>query len=323
MARFNFRQGLVRFQTDNANNPTFLQAVNGGSQIALVVSPDPTVITFAHGPTGNYTHQERQTIDPAWEGPFVNNVDYWLYWDLNLKTGERTFGHTLLQPVTAAFPPPGPQTDQHWFDLNTTTMKVYNGAVWVDKIRVFAGKYENGAVLQPYETGSQVGLNITVNSGFPLFDEDLNPVKKFNRLNQGEFITTETKLASQLARLANIRIESQFIIAEALEPIPAFSPLAYKGPRQVGLAKNTVVDFPAVGVSSEDMFAGEVRGFITQGYVENELWNWTDPSGTPVFYDSTGTLTTNVPQSWSIQQVATVVDPKVLYVDIKPLIIYG
>jgi len=323
MARFDFRQGIVRHQTDTSGNPTFLSPVSGGSQIALVVSPDPTVLTFAHTPFRNYTFQEQQSVNPAWLGPFVSNVNYWLYWDIDLLTGDRTFGHTLLEPIVSAFPPPGAQNDQHWFDLSTTTMKVYNGAVFIDKVRVFAAKYENGAIIVPFPIGSQVGINQEIDSGFILFDDEDKPVKKFNKFNQGAFITTETKIASHLSKLANFRIESQFIIAKAIENIPAFSPLAYKGPREIGLAKNTVPTFPAIGIASEDLFTSEVRGFITQGYVINDLWNWLVPAGTPIFYDSNGELTTNIPQTFSIQQVATVVDKKTIFVDVKPLIEYG
>lgn len=323
MARFEFRQGIVRHQTDTGGNPTFLQPVSGGAQVALVVSPDPTVLTLSHSLEGNYTFQETQSVNPAWVGPFVSGTDYWLYWDIDLLTGERTFGHTLLAPIVAGSAPANPQPDQHWFDLATTTMKVFNGAVFTDKVRVFAAKYESGAVLQPFPVGSQVGLNQVVDSGFLLFDDENKPVKKFNRFNQGQFITSETKISSQLARLANFRLEAQFIVAKAIEAIPAFSPLAFKGPKEVGLAKNTDPTFPAVGLSAEDLYSGEVRGFITQGYVTNELWNWTQPAGTPIFYNSLGELTTNVPQSFSVQQIATIVDPRVIYVDIKPIVLYG
>lgn len=322
MARIEFRQGIVRHQTDTLGNPTFLAPISGGSQVSLIVSPDPTIINIAHNTT-DYLFQESVTVNAAWQGPFVSGTDYWLYWDIDLLTGERTFGHTIHQPVVSSAPPPNPPTDLHWFNLANTTMNVFNGASYVEKLRVFAAKYENGAVLVPYPIGSQVGINMPVDSGFLLFDDELKPIKKFDKFNRGKFITTETKIASQLAKLANFRLEAQFIVAKAIEPIPAFSPVTYKGPREIGLAKTTNPDFPAVGLASEDLFSGEVRGFITQGYITNDSWNWTEQAGTPIFYNSLGQLTTDVPQTFSIQQVAVVVDPKVIFVDIGPLIKYA
>ena len=42
--RINFRQGIVRHQTDGADNPVFLQKV--GTNVNLLVSPDFTIVSF-------------------------------------------------------------------------------------------------------------------------------------------------------------------------------------------------------------------------------------------------------------------------------------
>lgn len=318
--RVPFRQGIIRHQTDITNNPTFLQLTAAG--VSLIVSPDPTLLTFAHGSSADYLFEERKTVVNAWPGPFTTGVDYWLYWDLDLITGNRTFGRTTVEPVDGSSQPQGNiPNDKHWFDTTESVMKVRSGNRWIEKIRVFAGKIDEGAVLVPYTTGTQVGFNSSVRAGFLIFDDEDNAVKKFDRFGRGKFITTESPLASQVSKLASFRLEAELVDAEAVEYIPQLYCITYKGPRKVGLASYTLPGFPAIGVATEEMFVGEVRSFISSGYLSSENWNWTQPPGTKIFVGVTGELTTTVPQKFSIQQVAVIVNNKTILVDVQPLIV--
>lgn len=310
--RIPFRQGIVRQQSN------FLQV--SGSAINLIVSPDPTIIAFAHS-TGNYLFEERKTVTSAWTG-FTGGPPYWLYWNIDLITGLRTFGYTKIQPVDGALAPASPQTDQHWFDINTNLMKVWNGQRWITKIRCFAGKYEGGMSLTQYPTGTQVGINTANDAGYILFDDDDKPVKKFDTFNQGRFITTETPLASQFAQAANFKLEASLELMEAIEYIPKWSAVCYKQVYKIGLASPVDPSHPAIGISNEDIYATEVRGVVTSGFVRDPNWNWPNPPETPLFVGLAGELTTAVPQQFSLQQVGYIVGPQTIFVDIHQIIIY-
>lgn len=313
--KLNFRQGIVRFQTDIVNSPTFL--ILTGTGVTLNVSPDSTILAFADG-NSDYLFEENQTIVDAWPGPF-NPVDQWLYWDVDNLTGERTFGITFRAPTFGTIQPNG-VLDDHWFNTITKKMMVYNGTRFIEKNRLFAAKLDDGGILIPYGIGSQVGLHNSVRAGLILFDEDNHPVKKFDRFGRGDFITSESPLASQQSRLANFKLENSLRDAKAVEFIPAYFCVSYVGSDQIGLASNELSNFPCIGISSEDMSIGEVRTFITNGYIKNEAWNWSAPASTKLFVGPTGEITTNVPQSFSIQSIGHIVSPTTILVNIQHLI---
>jgi hypothetical protein len=321
--RIPFRQGIIRYQTDNAApnpNPTFLEKTEGGSYIDLIVAPDPTLITFAHGDM-DYLFEEKITVRKAW-GPFTTGQDYWLYWDIDLATGQRTFGYTTIKPKTSHTEPTDKVVDLHWFDKTNMKMKVWNGAHFVEKIRVFAAEYKNGNVLKPYPLGSQVGIETVVNAGFILFDEDGNPVRNVGKRGRGiKFYTTETHFASHHSRAAIFKFESVIEHAKAIENIAAFQLVTLEGANQVGLADSRYPDKDVYGVASEDLYTGEVGPIITNGYIRNNGWNFTEPAGTRLFCGETGIITTSVPQSGFIQQVGTIVSPTAVYIDIGPQIL--
>jgi hypothetical protein len=318
MAQFNFRHGIARRQEDVGGNPTFLQ--NNGNYVDLIVQPDPTVLLVAHGVT-NYIYVENVTVVHAW-GPFGTDT-YWLYWDVDFVTGEITRGYTSLSPTYQSTPPLMPQTDQHWFDVTSMVQKVWNGTQWIEKLRVFAAQLTSGITIIPQLLGSQVGANgVVAFAGFPLMDPDGNPVQKFRRDRRGEFITTETPLSAQFARNANFRIEAAIVQGHAQESIPIYYCVAYNNYNQLVLARNTVPQFPAMGVASEDMSTGETRSFITKGFVTNELdWDFSAyPAGQPLFVGPTGELTPDVTQLTSIQRMGYVVDRNTAFISPQQII---
>jgi len=319
MARFNFRQGIVRHQTDTANNPTFLQV--NGQYVDLIVSPDPTVFVIAHL-TEDYTIVENNTVNDAW-GPFTGTTTQYLFWDVDLLTGELTRGFMDVQPITSGVEPNSPVVNQHWFDTTQTAMRVWTGSRWIIKLRVFVATYTNSSVLTPEPIGSQAGLSSIVYSGQILFDDEGKPVQKWSRMRDGKFLTSETPMSSQFHRLANFRVEAAIIQGKAAESIPIHHAVAYSGPNEISLARNTDPSQPAIGISSEGMVAEEVRSFITKGYVQNFTdWNWTEDAGTPIFVGETGELVTAPPQQWSIQRIAVVVDAVTIFVNTQDIIVY-
>lgn len=319
MARFNFRQGIVRHQTDNVGNPTHM--VVNGQFVDLVISPDPVLFVMAHL-TEDYLVTESNSVSEAW-GPFSGPGTDYLYWDIDLLDGELTRGSTTIEPIVSSSPPPSPTTDQMWFDTGNKVSKLWTGSRWVNKVRVMAGTLSNSAVLTTEPLGTQAGLSTPTTAGTILFDDEGKPVQKWTRLRDGLFLTSETPLVSQFHRLANFRVEAAILQAKAFENIPINRAIAYAGPNEIRLASNTAPDTPAIGISSEDMSTGEVRAFVTKGYVQNyNDWNWTEPAGTSIFVGLNGDLTTSPPQFWSIQRIAIVVDPVTIFVNPQDIVIY-
>lgn len=316
--RVPFRQGLVRYQTDIANNPTFLAP--SGSTVNLVVSPDPTIINFAHR-EANYLFEEKISITGAWQGPFSAGNDYWLYFDIDLLTGLRSFGHTTLEPVYSQTAPAS-VTGQHWFDLKENLMKFFNGTAWQECIRVFAAKYDEGTVMVPYPIGSQVGLLQVSYPGFIMFDDEENPVRKFRRGRRSEFLTTESVLATHLSTGAiNFAFETALHIVQAVEPIPEYYLITSKGIDQVGVASHLNQTSPIIGMVREDVSTGQFITYVPRGVVTHEEWNWNVSPGTPLFCGATGQVTLSVPQSGTIQQIGYVLTKKTIFLDTGHMIV--
>lgn len=303
--RISFRQGIV--QAPNA----FLQA-NGATVNLSIASPALVLAAVADG-TANYLITERSTVTSAWTGPFVSGTDYWLYWDINPISGVRTFGHTLLEPAEGNSAPLSPANDQHWFDTTQTKMKVWNSVAgrWVNKIRVFAGKYQSGttfvsmSINAPSYVGTQIGVleNVPVDAGALVFDLNGDPMKRSN----GTFFTTEDVVTASLASASAIKVGAVIIEAVATTNIPAYSIVTFSGFHQVALATNIMMTEGAFGMIETDAVIGDVVHVVLQGVVTNPAWDWTAQGVNNALYvSSTGSLTTTPPPNPVV--VGTVVD---------------
>ncbi len=91
--RIDFRQGIIKYPFTN-NQQTFL--IKQGSYVTLSTDNGIIDYTTIHGDQ-DYLFTETSNVPNAW-GPFDPNTDYWLYFDINLLTGVRTFGSTKLIP---------------------------------------------------------------------------------------------------------------------------------------------------------------------------------------------------------------------------------
>lgn len=333
----NFRQGIVQQALTGGGQPAFLSLV--GTGVNLIASAlNPTIITFAQGQS-DYLFQEASNITNAWAGPFTGSTNAWLYWDINLLSGVRTFDSTLYLPVESANPPTQSTTnglsytslqlDQHWFDTVNFLMKVWNGAIWVVKIRAFAGSIRGGTLVQN-STGTQVGLaNVQINAGYLLYDENNQPVKKYQPFNLGEFITTTSPLASQFSHLQNYRLESAIQTAVASGTVAQYKAVCYSAADQVSAASCNFVSpaKPAIGVVTQPIYAGQVTDFVVAGFVVDPLGqfntNYTYIVGSYVFVDVNGFMApAPCPSTGSAQRIGIVVDPYTIYVNIQPQIIY-
>ena len=314
-----FRQGIVKHQLDTNSHPAFLQKINGGQYISLVISPTPAVINFSYSTT-DYLFEETRTVTNAW-GPFSGSVSCWLYWDIDMLSAVRTFGSTLYAPIYSGTAPYNPQNDQHWFNTTTTTMMVWNGTRWDERIRCFAAEYQNGAILLPVTAGTQAGLSSPVNSGFILFDDDEKPVKKWRRDNKGMFLTSETPFLSHASRVSNVVLDGMTRIYFAAQSIPQWSVVCCTGYDQISLASYSDQHHPAIGIAKWNMNVGDEGIIHTSGYLSSSGWNWTAPASTPLFVGPTGQITTIIPQVGSIQRIGMIIDPNTISIDIGPQIV--
>lgn len=293
--RIPFRQGLVRVPAN------FLQLAAG--KVSLVLGPsDSVVATFADG-AANYLTTERLTVNNAWVGPYVTGTDYWLYVDINLVTGVRTFGHTTVSPVDGATAPHAPVAlDQHWFDTANNTMKVWNGNGWVKKIRLFVAKLQQGSVFvsmsvnSPAYTGTQVGALVAqpVSAGAIVFDADGNPLKKAD----GTFFTTEDTALTGIASSSQVKFGSLVIEAEADTNLPAYSIVRFTDFNLITAATNYIVDNGAYGIIERDAATGDVVEVTMEGLITNPAWDWTSAGiNAQLYVDANGSLTTTPPPS--------------------------
>lgn len=329
----NFRQGILQ-QMMAGNNPAFLTL--GSTGVSLIASPSqPTIVDFAQGQS-DYLFQEAANITNAWMGPFTVNTNLWLYWDINVQTGVRTFGTTPYLPVVSSNPPITSTTNgliniplavgQCWFNLDAYTMNVWNGTVWVVVVRAFAGSIRGGTLIQN-PVGSQVGIsNVQVNAGYILYDEDNNPIKKYQAFNLGEFFTTASPLASQFSKIENYRLETAIQTAQAASTIAQFKAVCYVAADEIGPASSNNISQPAIGIAVNVIYAGQVAPYVVGGFINDPLGqfnsSYTFAPGQYVFVDSTGSLTPHPPNNGSLQRMGIVVDPQTIYLNVQPQIIY-
>lgn len=283
-----FRQGIVRHQTDIQGNQQFL--LEQSDAIDLIAVNDPTIVTFAHK-SKNYVITEKRSVPNAWVGPFVQGNDYWLYWDIDVKTGLRTFGHTTLEPTFGLNQPANPVVDQHWFNTRTNTMTVFNGASFKDRIRVFAAKYSNATLIESFSGGSvfdgtQIANSTRAEGGALIFDDADKPLKR----GDGTFITTADEFSSGVASASNIKIEALTFEAKASANIAAYHIVYLNDFDSVLPASPLKIHNVPFGIIEEDAYVGELIHITTDGVICNPSWNWTE-AGAELFIDDAGQIT--------------------------------
>jgi hypothetical protein len=314
-----FRQGIVTSQT-SAGIPDFIVKHRSTNYLTLYINHQSTLFTVANG-VYNYLYEEANTVENAW-GPFNTNTPstiYYLYWDIDMLTGIRTFGHITLPPVASLYPPTSDKlaVDLHWFDLSTNKMKVYGDYGWEEKLRVFAGEFSNGSVIH-YRFESQVGLNNEVFVGFVLYDENTEPLTR----KDGSFITTETHLHTTRSLINPVKFGSNIMFAQAKEDIPEYSAVYYYDKHNIAVASHdNTLYAPAVGFIRTEVYNGELANVVSAGYVTNVDWNFNKPPASPLYLGLHGTIQTTPPKVGFIQKIGTIVSADTILISIDPPII--
>lgn len=283
--RIPFRQGIIDHQ--KTNNTQYFLDINGSS-VNFLANQEPTLLTFADRDK-DYLLTEDKTVTSAWAGPFLPGVDYWLFWDLNIITGVRTFGHTLVQPITSLTPPASPVMDQHWFDLTVNQMKVWKGTAWKPVIRLFACKYEEAAILYPLIgssfVGSQVGIVGQRTAGSLIYDKNGVAVRA-----GGQFFTTEDIAFAGVPTNAQLRIEPITFQAQCNAEMAAYTVVHLSDFNQLMPATRFDLGQKLVGVLERDSIIGDVVSITTEGLITNLEWDWSDVN-IPIYIDDFGVLT--------------------------------
>ena len=324
-----FRQGIVRIPTA-LTGPNWLQKTSlSGASIDLNVAQESVVLTFAHY-GADYLFEESSSIVGAWGGDSIGSVNgpltaggvtQWLFWDVDLGTGALTRGWTLVAPIVSVTEPTNPVADMHWFDLSTNRMRLYRvnsigAGIWIDKIRLFAAKYDSSATIQPINIGSQVSYsNGSYSSGNLLLGANNKPLKQ----SDGTFVTTESDLIVYQTSGQNVRFDAALVYAQAAEDIPKFSMVSFLPGQTMQLASNLNLTLFASGIVLADHYKNEMGQVITTGMVRNEQWDWQDANiNGPLFVGVAGELSLVPPPTGVMQKVGFIVDNTSIFVQLQP-----
>lgn len=285
--RIPFRQGVVQ-----AEQPQFIQV--SLPYASLYVQDTPLIATMSAG-TKDYLVIEKVSVQNAW-GPLAPGQTVWLYLDLDIRTGVRTFGKTNIAPIVSSTAPTHPSQGRHWYDTGNRTVKVWIGSTWQVKNRVFLCKLDSGVIPTSLTqnadfTGSQVDDSTVIFAGQVVFDNSNNPLKG----TDGKFITTEDKLRTQTAMGAGVKLSALISEAEAAENLPAYSIVTYVDFGRINRANATTgTETGQYGIIESSAAKGETVNVVTSGIVSNASWDWTSVGiNQPLYCTSTGLLSTS------------------------------
>ena len=298
--------------------PAFIKHSNTDSFIDFDANIEPTVLAFAHR-RANYLVELTKSEVEAW-GPVVTDKTNYLYWDVNLISGEITRGITLLPVMYSGSAPTDPLFDQHWFDLQNTVMKTWNGRKWLEVIRVFAGEVRNASTLVSYAaSSSQAGLfGALYETGNIIYDVYGKPLRQ----SDGTFATSSTQFVLSNTSSKSVKLEGDLITGQAAEPIPAFSLVRQTIGSKIRLAISSDPYSRVCGIVTSDLYPGEVGYVTSNGLIKNPEWHFPENRiGRPVFCGAFGNVTVNPPTSGVLQIIGYVFDKDTVNVAIQQVII--
>lgn len=302
-----FRQGIVEAQI-----PVFFRVTY--PSVDLIVTDTNTTVAFAAG-SKDYLYTEQASVANAW-GPLHLGIDQWLYWDLDNRTGYRTFGITTVEPLVASTMPSSPLMDQHWYDTTTNEMKVWTGNVWSKKIRTFACKLAQGRVPvsmsanSPSFIGTQVGNTSDTYAGHILYDATTNnAIKNAN----GQFVTTEDKLSTKTISLSQVKVASIIVEGEAQQNMAAHTIVVFSEFGKIVHADQFVAEQPIqFGIIESSATVGQTVNVVTSGMVTSQAFDFSALGVNALLYCSaTGQLVSS-PVVPNQTPVAVVVDRKTI-----------
>ena len=338
--KINFRQGLIRLPgaalegSGNQYQQSYVNIAN--------VSPSQPIIATATFQNSNYLIQEVINKNQAWgplywdktntSTPIPSGSLFWLYWDINTATGEITRGYTIAAPITSLIAPTNPQLDQHWYNLNTNVMEVWNGYLWVDTCRVFAGSFNGNLSVFLESVGTQVNIGpyptYDINAGYILLGVDMKGIL----ISPGIFITSQTNLLINQgpgSYSSTIQLESLNSYSIASEPIPAFFAVTINSLGLMSLADGSSRTNQAIGIVDGNVITGGSGRIISSGLVYNDQWAWNISFGKNLYVGNgivgeLGQLTQTSPNPNVINQaIAVIISSNSILISIDPFTLVG
>jgi len=324
-----FRQGIIRYQT--VGPPLLSKTPLSTTSVDLNVVPgQPVLVTFAHY-GANYVLSENSSVSGAWgsgsvnsaNGPLPAGTTVYLYWDINIGTGAKTYGWTQYPPIYSSGAPVDPQPGQMWYDNINNVFNVWTvyglTGVWVNCIRVFAGTYYSNATLVTNLPGSQVqpspGIIGNFQGGNIILGTNNVPLKN----SDGTFVNTSSQLIISNTSGQNVQFEAALSFGMASEPIPAYYLVTFQENLTIGLASCLDYTNFVNGIVTQALNVNDVGQVITAGIVTNPNWSWPQANiGSPLFCDPTGLVTLTPPNIGVIQQIGTVYSTTAIVLNIGP-----
>jgi hypothetical protein len=312
--QINFRQGIIKHQIDIAGTQSFIKK-NGSdpSYIDLNCDNAPVSFTAAHL-DADYLFEETKTTNRAWGPMSATGVTQYLYWDISLLDAHVTHGFTTFPPYLNLIAPTYPNLDQHWFDLTTNTMKVWNGTKWIPKLRVFAATYLSTGILAARPRGTQI--NITggqYNPGNILLGKNNYPLRD----SDGTFVTSESNLIIAHSSGEDVKFDATLQFGEALQFIPAFSLITYTQPLKFTLASYLNTAYQVNGLVRRDTNPGEISKVVSNGLVVNPQWDWPIAQvGKMLFCGLYGEITLTPPLVGLHQPIGYIYDTNAIFLNI-------
>lgn len=310
-----FRQGIVKYTEDNNKFPIYLDADKRDNYVNLQVEKysERVLLNFAYLDS-NYLFEEIKSVYQAW-GPFSADVKYWLYWDLNKLNGDRTFGSTIHEPIISYDEPLHPQIDQHWFDLSSTCMKVFDGNSWVKNIRLFACTYQNGTIIA-YPLLSQVSIFTECEAGFIIFDDLNSPSQKATVDGSYKFLTSDSNFANSKSVTTTVSLNQIITHGISATFLPKYSLVSYNSNGQLQLASyDDEYKSIAVGITTQDVNEGESFYYKQTTYINYDTMYWVETPSTPLYLGLNGRFSSHPPPFGFIQKVGTILSTTEAYID--------
>ena len=280
-----FRSGILRHQTDRNNNPIFLKKIGG--LVSIIVSPDPTILTFIDG-SKDYIYSESITVTNAWNTA-ADGV--YLYWEMSRVTGLVTYKSTTLDPVIQSIAPSTPSTGQLWFDTLNKYWYEFNGG-WQRRLVVFASKVVGTSLTSmsgqaPIFRGTQVGLNTKQSAGSLVYDLAGSAIQN----SLGQFFTTEDDFIAGVPYGSSMRIEALATYAIANNSLSAYSVVKFNDFNNIVQASSGSQTAGTIGIVEEQADVGARVRVIYSGPITNENWDWTSYGiDYPIYVSNTGEL---------------------------------
>jgi surface protein len=306
----NYRQGII----GKAKLPSMLYV--RGSSVNVRATETPTILAFAHGKR-DYIHVIDSDKNDAWIVPDGTDTA-WLYWEIDIITGELVYGITTIDPMGYGDTlPTNPEIGTQFFDRTDNKVKLWDGSQWVERVRLIAAKYESGK-LNEQGRYSQVNLRGKRKVGKIVFDENGDP--RFNYGNdtpRTKYFSTELNVLDTRVDKHRTALDKLQLNALAGEDIPKGRCIIMgnDGFTYIGTRNHVKA---VIGITDKTYTVGEKVNLVTHGFViDNDIWNWEQPENTILFVDDTGQLTPTLVNDISSQVIGIVVSPDTILLDIR------